>query len=315
VGRWLIYALGGGFGHLTRACALARQAAASQVDVSILTNSPYVALVKSAMPQLDITPLDPSLELTDARAAVFRWISDAAADVMVVDTFPRGLVGELVNPLAAFSGLKVLVQRDLNPQYVIKYELKTFIAKSYDLVLEPGVTTAPWLIRSHHELPDRESASRLLGVSGERPCIVICAAGNPGELPWYGEVASSLATRANCDVRCVAPRRPGTCPFECWISYWPAMDLYPAADVLIGGAGYNSINEAAACGLPLICRPWPRKYDLQELRARDSAVTIVAEPEQAAQAALELLTGVPTVRRFTFLNGAEQAVKAICNVP
>ena len=43
---WLIYALGGGWGHMNRAIALAR---AAHIPVEILVNSPYANLVK---PQL-----------------------------------------------------------------------------------------------------------------------------------------------------------------------------------------------------------------------------------------------------------------------
>nr|AAK64436.1 unknown [Myxococcus xanthus DZF1] len=39
-GRWLVYALGGGMGHLTRASALARAASRRGHAVVLLTNSP-----------------------------------------------------------------------------------------------------------------------------------------------------------------------------------------------------------------------------------------------------------------------------------
>ena len=44
--RWLIYALGGGLGHLSRAIALARVAArAAGRTIRVLTNSPFAASV------------------------------------------------------------------------------------------------------------------------------------------------------------------------------------------------------------------------------------------------------------------------------
>lgn len=287
------------------------RAAAAHTRVSILTNSPYAELVKSAMRPLDIRALDPSITVNEGRTAVLRWLAEAKADVLVVDTFPRGLGGELPDALAGFSGLKVLVQRDLNPDYAAKYQLNAFIAKNYDLVLTTGDgnSGAPWLIRSQHELPERETARHLLGVSGERPCVAICASGNSEELAWYGAVASHLFK--SCVVRCIAPVRPPNCPVECWISYFPAMDLYPGADILIGGGGYNTVYEAAACDVPLICRPWPRLYDRQELRALGRAARIVTDPIQAAQAALDLATAVGRKRLISFQNGAEQAVVSV----
>jgi len=47
------------------------------------------------------------------------------------------------------------------------------------------------------------------------------------------------------------------------------MDLLPGVDLVVGGAGYNTVNECLACGVPLIARAWPRKYDRQSLRAAD----------------------------------------------
>src|SRR5262245_26103754 len=45
---WLVYAMGGGWGHLTRSLALAR-VVARKFPVRIITNSPYAsAIVKSA---------------------------------------------------------------------------------------------------------------------------------------------------------------------------------------------------------------------------------------------------------------------------
>src|SRR5579872_3952416 len=82
--RWLIYALGGGFGHLTRACALARET--RDADVRILTNSPYVDWVRAAEPGLDIVALHPAMPITEARVAVLRQIDAAAPDCLVVDT-------------------------------------------------------------------------------------------------------------------------------------------------------------------------------------------------------------------------------------
>jgi hypothetical protein len=295
---WFIYALGGGFGHLTRAAALARRTE----DVRILTNSPYVDCVRRAMPELDLVAIE-------AREEVGRQIELADPDCLIVDTFPRGLGGELAEILPSFRGRKVLVQRDLNPRYAAAFDLEAFIGRFYDLVLNPGegsgaTITEPWLVRSPEDLLTREAALELLGLDGEKPCAIVCAAGNRDELDWYEAVASHLAECPAFDVRLIAT------------SYWPAMDLYPAADVVIGGAGYNTIYECLAMGVPLVARPWPRKYDRQELRAnRASArgrVVVVDSPLEAASAALGILRETRrTECRVMFHNGAEDAAVLI----
>lgn len=322
--RLLVYALGGGFGHLTRACALAR-AAGPDVRVRILTNSPYAACVERAMPEIDLVALDPAITAARGRAAVLRQIASAAPDGLIVDTFPRGLGGELVNVISGFPGLKVFVQRDLNPHYARKYHLNAFIASYYDLVIVPGdaaqdglgpfpqtFSTAPWLIRVPCEILPRDRARHLLALHEPAPCIVICGTGNPEELAWYGAVVSQLqACAPECGVRCISPMHPAACPPDCWVGYWPAMDLYSAADVVVGGAGYNTVYEAAACGVPLVARPWPRKYDRQNLRARRAA-RIVDDPSQAVVAALDLLaTAPPREPQLHFENGAMEAITMI----
>src|SRR5579871_6283318 len=97
---WLIYALGGGFGHLTRASALAR-AAVPDTIVRILTNSPYASCVQRAMPELDIAVIDPEMSVAAGRSEAVRQIESAAPDCLIVDAFPRGLGGELAEYIPA----------------------------------------------------------------------------------------------------------------------------------------------------------------------------------------------------------------------
>jgi hypothetical protein len=270
--------------------------------------------------ELDIVALDPGLTVGAARQQVARHIEAAGANCLIVDTFPRGLGGELVEPLESFSGTKVFVARDLNPQYADAAGLEAFVRSYYDLVLNPGEmgtghVTAPWLVRSRDEQLPRDRARAQLGLNGDQPCVVVCGAGNREELKWYGAVVSHLlALDSRNAVRLIAAVCPPACPPECWLAYWPAIDLYNAAAVVVGAAGYNTVYECLACGVPLIARPWPRKYDRQWLRARRAAergsVTIVREPEEAALAALRMLCAGQE-RRVAFENGADEAAALI----
>ncbi len=294
---WLIYALGGGWGHLTRAAALAR-AAASCHAVRILTNSPYAAQVSG----LDIV-------VVASREAALAQIEAARPDALIVDTFPRGLGGELAAILPALEATKILVHRDLSSEYVSAASLRDFVASNYDLVLIPGEgegcefpgeVTEPWLVRSADEL----SAAAPKG----RP--VVCASGNAEELAWYGEVAAQLA-----DSLCVAAVCPPGCPPERWIRHWPAIDLFPGAPVIVGGGGYNTVQEALACRVPLVARPWPRKYDRQSDRAARAArlgdVSVVTTPEEAISAARHYRGAGPWPACFP--NGAHDAVSRIAS--
>jgi hypothetical protein len=281
------------------------------------------------MPDLDLVTLDPATTVAEARIVVASHIALTAPHCLIVDTFPRGLVGELEDILCSIPGRKVFVQRDLNPEYAAAFDLNTFVSKSYDLVLIPGeaaehgigpsprtVTTAPWLVRSSDEILTRDRARDLLGLHRPKPCVIVCAAGNRHELAWYGTVAAHLLESACCDVRCIAPLRPDTCPLELWVSYWPALDLYAAGDVMVGGAGYNTIHQSLACGVPLVTRPWPRKYDRQALRASRAAahgrIIIVDAAEDAAAAARAVLeSGPQDQRNSNYYNGVGEAVASI----
>jgi hypothetical protein len=322
--RFFIYALGGGWGHLTRAAALARLARPAKMR--ILTNSPYAAHVRGAFPDLDLVVLNCDATAQNLRSRVREEIESADPDCLIVDTFPRGLGGELIDRLHAMRGFKALVQRALNPEYTAAANLTAFIEQTYDLVLIPGDAasapegpkrrvTDPWMVRSSHELPSAAEARIALRLNAAENCILICAAGNRDELAWYGEVAELIRDLENgISVRVIAPACPPRCPKEFWIPYWPAIDLYAAAGVLVGGGGYNTIHEAEVSGAPLICRPWDRKYDRQLERARATAsrgnVVIVHEPEEAAREAVRLFRAAAGERPApTYSNGAEAAFR------
>jgi predicted glycosyltransferase len=320
---WLVYALGGGWGHLMRAVALGR-AAQSRHAVRILTNSPYAA----GLPEMGI-----EIILAGTREAVVQAIAGCEAECLIVDTFPRGLGGELAT--LRLDVPKVLVHRSLNPRYLEKYRLREFVAANYDLVLVPGpgeepqfegaVVTAAWLVRSADEIPAE--------VPVPDGAVVVCASGRAEELAWYGEVVAELV-RMGCPaaVRCVAAERPAGIlgGFEAgpkrvdtsvdaarksacatWVRHWPAIDLFGRASVVIGGAGYNTVEECLAMQVPLISHPWPRMYDRQDLRARRASergrVVVVDDPREAAEAALREI-GRKAPRRPSFENGAVEAV-------
>jgi hypothetical protein len=323
-GLWLIYAFGGGWGHLTRAAALARVA---RRPVRILTNSPYAGAVRARLPELDIAAVSAGLPAEEAREEAVRQVESSEAAGLIVDTFPRGLGGELAALLPKSTAFRVLIHRDLNPDYVRAKEVDEFVRSNYDLVIRPGAQeaaplaglpqvriTAPWLIRSAQELPSREIARRLLGVD-ERPFVLVNAAGNLDEQRWYGSVVLAL-TKAlpGVAVRSVAPACPPGCPREAWVSYWPAMDLLPGVEVVVGGAGYNTVNECAACGVPLVARAWPRKYDRQGVRAAGQAAAGQAEacptsPAEVVGAVRRAMGGAECRREFP--NGAVEAAELL----
>ena len=99
-------------------------------------------------------------------------------EVLVVDTFPRGLGGELAPLLPGSRRRKVLVHRDLHPDYVERFGLGRPV-DTFDRLLLPGESaplahhpramhTPPWLLLEAHELLDVPAARRALGVTEDR---------------------------------------------------------------------------------------------------------------------------------------------------
>jgi hypothetical protein len=287
---WLIYALGGGWGHLTRAAALARYA---RCPVRILTNSPYAAFVSG----LDICAIDPALGREHTSRAVLDEIERVQPSLLIIDTFPRGLGGELGHHTN--SAPRVLVQRDVDELF--KTKTAGYVLSNFDTVLNPGegplypnsILTAPWLIRDNFPPSPRET-------------VLIVAGGNHDELSWYGQVAAAL----DLPLRCIAPELPPGCPPRYWVREWPAIEWINRARLVIGGAGYNTVHECAALNVPLVAKPWPRKYDRQFLRARraDACVETVSE---AVTAVHNLLNREPPPPVFKFENGAAQAAELL----
>ncbi len=378
---WLIYALGGGWGHLVRALALGRIAAAHH-PVIIVCNSPYAAdLLLYAAGDEEYLPIVEgcyihAIPATATSAQTYQMVVEILTaepyECLIVDTFPRGLGDELFQSLPELQlsypkCAKILVNRDINPDYVASQGLREFVTANFDLVLGPDFTsfqsllsmavgspsiypevkhTKPWLIRSPSELGGRAAAmSRLKLDPNQNPKVVlVCAAGNAEELSLYGHVTVGLdAALPDVVVRCLAPERPPQVPPHLWQFHWPAMECFPAADVVVGAGGYNTVYECLAVGVPLVAFAFERKYDRQKIRLLRASSTsssmeeagsegqwppvqLVETPEEAIHAVGELLRVISRVsldisgnkpssfKETPFLrdaNGAIEAVKLI----
>ncbi|MGC9527334.1 MAG: hypothetical protein ACP5D7_17510 [Limnospira sp.] len=329
---WFIYALGGGWGHLNRTLSLGRVAAATR-RVRILTNSPYWLKMRELPSDFNGEVDWIATETADIRGHIRGKLLGDRYGCLIVDTFPRGLGGELVEVVSGRSDFKtVLIHRDLNPNYVRRYDLISFVSHHFDLILIPGEGedlpfanlpqvryTEPWLSRNIWELPDRAIARSELGLPAEtaNKTVLILASGREEELNFYGEVTVRLAGRKNLDVRCISAIQPPNCPPELWRFHYPAFEYLVAADVVVGSGGYNTVYECQALGIPLVSRPFRRLYDRQLQRLnrivgdRDrSPAIIVGDVEMAVEAVAALLPlSVPHNSRYE--NGAIAAVEAI----
>lgn len=317
--RWLVYALGGGLGHLTRALALTRRARAHGHDVTILSNSPLARALpyerELAGARLEVIPSDWARDRVAHR--VHQIMAARGFDLLVVDTFARGLGGELSAIVPALDVPRVLVHRLVCTAYVERASLRTF-AGHYDAILVPGerapldgharaITTAPWLIRDAGELWDRDTARRALGVAGDEPVVLVMGSGRDSEIRACAALAGRLrlALGQGASVRFAAPGHH-ICP-------WPLLPALPGVDVLIGAGGYNTVHEARATGVPLLALAQPRLYDRQAERLRPDER--IASPDHALARVRALLASgtraAHTRSRPGYENGVHAAITAI----
>ena len=337
---WLIYALGGGWGHVMRALSLARVVIPHQ-PVEILCNSPYVKLILSSSfwhqhlrpYPLQIHPLTPTATLAQAATWIAEAITSRPWQCLIVDTFPRGLVGELTPCFDLIPSLpKVWIHRDLSPTYVERYDLRSHVQHHYHQVLIPGeladpplgdlgVRTPPWLLRNPQELPSRQQIRAQMGVTEENtPLIVICASGQEQERSLYGQLAAIISTQfSHLFVRCLSADLPPGCPLPLWIQHWPGIEILWGADLILGAAGYNTIMECLALGIPLIAFPWRRLYDRQRRRiqaaqALNSTPILTVQSIPAALLAIQTLLNQPRqIPRAHYRNGTLIAAQIIEN--
>lgn len=283
---WLIYALGGGWGHLNRALSLARVAANKNRIVRIITNSPHANYIEPFIVRenhhISLQVIPTTIAFREACIQVQNTFLKQDYDRAIVDTFPRGLGGELADIMPLLKGIpKVLIHRDLKPEYVSAKKVTEFVRQHYDLVIIPGDgenlafshlpnawQTHPWSIRNDSEL-DTEKACTYLRVpnASHRKVILVSCSGQNSELNLFGILTAKLSEQLpDTIVRCLAPIRPSNCPPALWVSHFPAIECLPAVDIVAGAGGYNTVSECLALQIPLAGLAHHRMYDRQNRR-------------------------------------------------
>ena len=341
--HWLMYAMGGGMGHVTRATALSRALLQSssadprqcETRVTLLTNSSFATglnIESELGPRAEVLRVDSSLDRHATVAEVQRVFGSESADAVVVDTFPRGLAGELAQILPGLNCRKILVHRDLNPKYCQQYRLAEFV-ENYDQLIVPGeaapfenlpnaISTQPWLVRNEDELLTPDEARFRLAVTGSRlPVAVVLGCGRLDEINQMYGWATRLADEfpAALEVRFVVMQKPhpdvtheSTARNFKVISIWPFFQAIRGANIVISGGGYNSVNEAKAAGVRFCGIPRRRLYDRQEnrLSSADCVQRFDELRERVEDVVLDFRTQ-PSINPVSYCNGVHQAVKAI----
>ncbi|RMH56212.1 MAG: hypothetical protein D6679_09785 [Candidatus Hydrogenedentota bacterium] len=250
--RVLIVANGSGLGHITRALALARR-----------FPSPVTIIANEAPPKV-IAENTTILATTNERE-ILRTIRRHEPGPIVIDTFPRGLRGELTQIMPHYPGPRILLARVLNPRYWKRCNVADFIERHYDFVfvlMDPaggvgfppnisGYRVNPITILSRNEVLSRRKAREVLGIRRNEFVVY-----NPNGDP----IPRAIRSRMRAPLRDIRGEEAK--------ARYPFMRYLRAVDLAVTGCGYNTFHELVLCRIPAIFIPRKRKYDLQEERAK-----------------------------------------------
>jgi hypothetical protein len=252
--RLLFYACGGGFGHGVRALGLARACQTLGASVLVLAPGRMEPFASWAGVPHHAPPAEPP-----APSALRDWVLGEARafgpDGVVLDVFPRGVLGELTGVVEGMAPMRTLVTRHVHPRF---YELPGMndALRVFDLVLatEPP---APAL-RDH---PGLQRVPPITLVTGQ-DLFRFPAAPSRGILDLTGRLRQ-----------------------------FPAALSMSSRRVVVAHGGYASYYEIYQAGVPAVLRPLPRPLDDQFLRARGglglplrAAFEIASTPEEVPAA-------------------------------
>lgn len=283
VKKVLYYALGGGLGHLTRSYAILQALKAitdSPLEISLITNSPHAKFINQS-----INSAVDRLLIADSPAMLSTLLAQLFSEdwhLLIVDTFPRGLMGELSAWLAKLKMSKVLIQRYLNEQYLERFDVANFTQNHYQLALRLTDTMPAQLLTAHMiDLPPvtilpfiDQQGPKLFSDNGDGERKVDDKrAINGRKLLFidFGKEADAFlevlyqTQNINWTVVTTRPAKRASVDHIC---YYPAATLFPQTDLVVGNGGYNLFHELKLTNKPAIFLPQPRTYDDQFSRVK-----------------------------------------------
>ena len=277
----LLYSLGGGLGHLTRArCVLG--ALGLEREAAILTASRYARdpRVTGAVPVIEVPR-----RLGHDRAAFRQWLAatlrEVAPDELIVDSFPGGILGEL-------CGLELppsrLVARHLRwPAYrrrlagpLPHYETAYLI----EPLATPYVDAVGAITKRLESLPLTLPAARV-DTAGEPlhdgPHIAVVHSGPEEELGELIELAHEHRSAASVPVIVVSPDRPARLPGgTVWRDVYPVAPHLHHAELIVTAAGWGAMHDTTPVRDRHRFVPFPRALDDQFARASAARRTVPA---------------------------------------
>lgn len=291
-GPTVYYALGEGLGHVTRTLAFARQVARRTAGPHVLLASTSFRDTATALaatePALELRLLPPQPSLDEVRRLIPQWLDQLSPSQLVVDNFPRGLVGEIADWLRSANAppiqRRLLLSRHLPTEYVESHRLVDFVATQFGQILVAGEPSpfahlaqaqlrSLFLLRDYSELPSSLTSAKLLDVPPERGAILVAASGRLEECQQWLDWSETLLAAWPGDLpplRVAVPTEAAKFATpsvaDILTHHLPLLECLPAARLVVGAAGYNLSAETQTLGIPALQFPTKRLYDDQYSR-------------------------------------------------
>jgi hypothetical protein len=213
--------------------------------------------MEACEPDITIHCMDGRLNQDDAKAWVRQWL-EKPWNFVLVDTFPRGILGELAEPLKMRRQDWALMARPLRAVYSGRNEVLA-ARDTYDVIIAPdGIVTL-----DADELPSRRSLREAWSIPAHTRVIGVMGTGTSKDVETMKRIANRIESTARPPDTEVAFISNDEASFV-----WPAQALMPGIDILLAPGGFNTVQEVLALGCPYIGIPFDRKYDDQVARLR-----------------------------------------------
>ena len=322
------YGLGGGHGHGVRGVAvlraMARVAGGETPAVHLLAPSRLRPWVESERLQLHVPP-----EPEPSRRRLGAWcrqiLEELQPALLLVDTFPRGVLGELLElPCPAW-----LMARNVPCRYYLADEIRVAIESRFErlvwcegppewadrLHLSQSVVN-PVLIRRPEEcLPRREARERLMAATDRKLVLVLASGPAPRQVELVRLMARLrvvLRSRLyrSFDVVVLSDELGAFAAAGVRVgAAVPAMEVLRAADVVVSAGGYHATWEARAVGVPAVWLPQSRLLDDQLERCRCGRVASC--PEELCDALAEILANRVAPATSVLCDGADAVAREV----
>lgn len=271
----LVYALGGGLGHLVRARAFLHTLD-MEGDAAIITASHHASdpRVLGGIEAIAI-PRELERDAARCRAWIASLIDERRPAIFCVDAFPCGIVGELAGEPLPHSGERWHIARLLRWD---EYSRFTAEPPHFDVTwkLEPlGEDHERWLRDISDDLRELELHDPPCDDSppGELPdgYWLVIHSGPSSEVEELASYAEDLraAEKSNAPIVVATVEPPDALPAGAIVvSSIPATRLFARAAKIVSAAGFNIMRQAHAYRDKQVVMPLPRRFDDQFERAR-----------------------------------------------